>query len=118
MIKMTLTQGQVPVHIWTDDVDSSALYQLAHVADLLIIHQHVAAMPDVHAGIGATVASEKPSYRPLTDAVGVDIGRGMAAIRTLLTVEPLPDSSTGLRQAIEAGVPVGFNKHGARTARN
>lgn len=57
MIKMTLSKGQVPVHIWTDDVESTALDQLSQVAELPIIHSHVAAMPDVHAGI------ESPSVR-------------------------------------------------------
>ncbi len=119
MIKMTLNKGQAPVHIWTDDVESTALDQLSRVAELPIIHSHVAAMPDVHAGIGATVGSVIPTRKAIIPAaVGVDIGCGMAAVRTSLTADQVPDSLSGVRGAIEAGVPVGFNMHDQRTMRN
>ncbi|MCP4993294.1 MAG: RtcB family protein, partial [Gammaproteobacteria bacterium] len=56
-IKRVITKGRVPVKIYTDDVEHAALDQLANIAHLPIIHSHVAAMPDVHMGIGATVGS-------------------------------------------------------------
>ena len=118
MIKMTLNKGKVPVHIWTDEVESTALDQLSRVADLPIVHSHVAAMPDVHAGIGATVGSVIPTRKAIIPAaVGVDIGCGMAAVRTSLKAYQLPDSLAGVRSAIEAGVPVGFGMHKERNTR-
>jgi tRNA-splicing ligase RtcB len=54
-IKQVLTQGRVPVKIWTDDIEELAQQQLSNIATLPFIHKHVAAMPDVHTGIGATI---------------------------------------------------------------
>ena len=54
-IRKIIDQGRVPVRIWTDNIEHEALQQLINVAQLPIVHSHVAAMPDVHAGLGATV---------------------------------------------------------------
>jgi len=123
-IYQTLHEGQVPVHIFTDDVDAQALRQLRHIASLPIVHPFVAAMPDVHAGIGATVGSVIPTRSAIIPAaVGVDIGCGMNAVRTTLSASDLPDKLARLRSAIEAAVPVGFEQHdwsrvqGSRDAR-
>ncbi len=111
-IVQTLRKGRVPVHIYTDDIDHAALQQLLNIANLPIVHPHVAAMPDVHAGIGATVGSVIPTQSAIIPAaVGVDIGCGMNAVRTTLKASQLPDSLARLRSAIEATVPVGFEQH-------
>jgi tRNA-splicing ligase RtcB (3'-phosphate/5'-hydroxy nucleic acid ligase) len=108
-IVQTLHKGRVPVHVYTDDIDHAALQQLLNIANLPVVHPHVAAMPDVHAGIGATVGSVIPTRSAIIPAaVGVDIGCGMNAVRTTLTARQLPDS---LRSAIEAAVPLGFEQH-------
>lgn len=113
-IQLQLNKGRVPVKIWTDDIDASAMQQLNNIAQLPIVHQHIAAMPDVHAGIGATVGSVIPTKQAIIPAaVGVDIGCGMNAVRTSLTAADLPDNQKKLRSAIEALVPVGFNQHQA-----
>lgn len=123
-IHQTLRGAQVPVHIFTDDIDAQALRQLHNIASLPIVHPHVAAMPDVHAGIGATVGSVIPTRGAIIPAaVGVDIGCGMNAVSTTLTASDLPDNLARLRSAIEAEVPVGFEQHewsrvqGSRQAR-
>ena len=123
-IHQTLRGAQVPVHIFTDDIDAQTLRQLHNIASLPIVHPHVAAMPDVHAGIGATVGSVIPTRGAIIPAaVGVDIGCGMNAVRTTLTASDLPDNLARLRSAIEAEVPVGFEQHewsrvqGSRQAR-
>ena len=123
-IHQTLRGARVPVHIFTDDIDAQALRQLHNIASLPIVHPHVAAMPDVHAGIGATVGSVIPTRGAIIPAaVGVDIGCGMNAVRTTLTASDLPDNLARLRSAIEAEVPVGFEQHewsrvqGSRQAR-
>ncbi|WP_148715947.1 RtcB family protein [Chitinolyticbacter meiyuanensis] len=104
--------GRVPVKVWTDEIESAAIQQLKNVAQLPIVHGHVAAMPDVHLGIGATVGSVIPTRGAIIPAaVGVDIGCGMNAVRTSLTAADLPDNLARLRSNIEAGVPVGFNQH-------
>ena len=113
-IKQTLNKGRVPVHIWTDDTESSALDQLANVSKMPFVHHHVAAMPDVHAGLGATIGTVIPTIGAIVpSAVGVDIGCGMNALRTSLTAADLPDSLFNVRNRIEAAVPVGFDMHGS-----
>jgi len=75
-------------------------------------------MPDVHAGIGATVGSVIPTRRAIIPAaVGVDIGCGMNAVRLSLKIEDLPDSLARVRASIERAVPVGFDEHGESGAR-
>ena len=111
-ISKVITKGKVPVKIWTDEVESAALDQLRNMAELPFIHGHVAAMPDVHMGVGATVGSVIPTKGAIIPAaVGVDIGCGMNAVRLSITAEELPDSLRRARSAIEAAVPVGFNMH-------
>jgi tRNA-splicing ligase RtcB len=111
-VRMTLEQGLVPVKLYTEDVEPDALQQLVNVSKLPIVHGHVAAMPDVHLGIGATVGSVIPTRKAIIPAaVGVDIGCGMNAVRLSLTAEDLPESLARVRSAIEAAVPVGFAQH-------
>lgn len=101
--------GARPIKIWTDQVEDSALRQLKNLAQLPFIHKNgVAAMPDVHAGIGATVGSVIATAGAIIPAaVGVDIGCGMVAVRLSLTAEDLPDSLVDIRHQIERDVPLG-----------
>jgi len=108
----TISDTRVPVHIWTDEIEQKAETQLRNIASLPFIHHHVAAMPDVHLGIGATVGSVIPTRKAIIPAsVGVDIGCGMMAIKTSLTARHLPDNLAAVRHAIERAVPVGFDMH-------
>src|SRR5215813_5909561 len=92
--------GGVPIKAWVRGVpiEDAAVAQLRNVARLPIVHRWVAAMPDVHWGIGATVGSVIPTVKAIIPAaVGVDIGCGMVAARTSLVASDLPDSLKGLR---------------------
>ena len=102
--------GGVPLTMWTRGVpvEDAAKRQLENAARLPIVFKHIAAMPDVHFGIGATVGSVIPTRRAIIPAaVGVDIGCGMMACKTTLTAEDLPDNLAPLRSAIERAVPHG-----------
>ena len=104
----------VDIHLWSrpSDVEEQALAQLRNIASLPWVFHHVAVMPDVHFGKGATVGSViamKDAVSPA--AVGVDIGCGMGAVRTNLVAGDLPDSLHELRLAIEEAIPVGFSQH-------
>ena len=117
-IHMTLNQGRVPVKVWTRDIEPEAIQQLVNASQLPIIHGHIAAMPDVHAGIGATVGSVIPTKSAIIPAaVGVDIGCGMNAVRLSIKASDLPDSLYRVRTAIESAVPVGFSQHDASRLR-
>src|SRR5438445_13866131 len=108
-------EGGVLIKAWTRGVpiEEAAAKQLANVARMPFIHQWVAAMPDVHWGIGATVGSVIPTVGAIIPAaVGVDIGCGMMAVRTTLTAHHLPDDLHGIRTAIEKAVPVGRTDQG------
>lgn len=106
-----------PIKAWTNGVpvEDGARRQLANLAALPFIFRHVAAMPDVHWGLGATVGSVIPTKGAIVPAaVGVDIGCGMAAVRTSLTSHALPDTLAELRAGIERAVPHGRTHHGKK----
>lgn len=102
-------EGSRPIKLWTEDIEDGALQQLKNIAKLPFIHKNgVAAMPDVHWGIGATVGSVIATHRAIIPAaVGVDIGCGMNAVRTSLKASDLPDSLYEMRHDIERSVPLG-----------
>src|SRR5262249_61419915 len=105
----------VPVKAWTKGVplEDAARKQLLNVAQLPFVFKWVAAMPDVHWGIGATVGSVIPTKGAIIPAaVGVDIGCGMMAVQTSLNARDLPDNLKGIRPAIEKAVPHGRTNHG------
>src|SRR3954465_979894 len=94
------------------EIESVAIDQLRNVTRLPWVFHHVAAMPDVHYGKGATVGSViamKGAVSPA--AVGVDIGCGVGAVRTSLTAKDLPDNLRPIRNALGRAIPVGFHEH-------
>jgi tRNA-splicing ligase RtcB (3'-phosphate/5'-hydroxy nucleic acid ligase) len=106
----TIATAYAPIRAWIDGVpvEPEARQQLANIAALPFIHQHVVAMPDVHYGKGASVGSVIATRAAIVPAaVGVDIGCGMMAVRCSLTAAQLPDDLKRLRHGIEAAVPHG-----------
>jgi tRNA-splicing ligase RtcB len=90
-------------------VDEKAKQQLANTARMPFVYKHVAVMPDVHVGIGATVGSVVATKGAIIPAaVGVDIGCGMMAQQTTLKASDLPESLAAIRAAVERAVPHGF----------
>lgn len=118
-IKRVITKGKVPVKIYTDDISHDAMQQLINMAQLPFVHSHIAAMPDVHFGKGATVGSVIPTIAAIIPAaVGVDIGCGMSAVCLSINANQLPDNVKLVRNVIETAIPVGFNMHKSDKARN
>ena len=112
-IQRVLTSQRVPVKIWTDDVDEKSTEQLSNIASLPFIHHHVAAMPDVHVGMGATIGSVIATHQAIIPAaVGVDIGCGMVASRLSLTANQLDEKTLKkVFDQITRDVPVGRGQH-------
>ena len=112
-VRQEIHEGLVPVKVYTGEMEPAARAQLVNISRLPIVHHHVAAMPDVHLGIGATVGSVIPTKRAIIPAaVGVDIGCGMMAARLSLTANELDEPS--LKKTfgqISRDVPVGFDQH-------
>src|SRR5690349_25127136 len=89
---------------WTRGVpvEDAAYAQLRNIASLPVLAGHVAVMPDVHLGKGATVGSVIPTRGAIIpSSVGVDIGCGMVAIQTTLSARDLPESLGAIRAQIE-----------------
>jgi tRNA-splicing ligase RtcB len=114
-----IREGRVPVKIYTDEIEPQARQQLVNISMLPIVHHHVAAMPDVHLGIGATVGSVIPTRSAIIPAaVGVDIGCGMMATRLSLGANDLDEKRLKrVFDQISRDVPVGFDQHDERDAR-
>ena len=112
-IKEVISTERVPVKIWTDEVDEQSKQQLRNIASLPFVHHHVAAMPDVHLGIGATIGSVIATHKAIIPAaVGVDIGCGMLACRLSLTANDLDEKSLKkVFDQINRDVPVGRAQH-------
>ena len=112
-IKQVITEGRLPVKIWTDELEPHARQQLVNLSTLPFIYRHVAAMPDVHSGIGATIGSVIATQNAIIPAaVGVDIGCGMIACRLSLEANDL--SEVLLKKVydqINRDVPVGREQH-------
>lgn len=112
-VRQEIHEGLVPVKVYTGEMEPAARAQLVNISRLPIVHHHVAAMPDVHLGIGATVGSVIPTKRAIIPAaVGVDIGCGMMAARLSLAANELDEQS--LKKTfgqISRDVPVGFDQH-------
>jgi tRNA-splicing ligase RtcB len=103
-----------PVKAWVAGVefDAGARRQVENIAALPFVHNHVAVMPDVHVGKGATVGSVIPTIGAIVPAaVGVDIGCGMIAAKLTLRAEDLPSDLRRVRAAIEKVIPVGKGAH-------
>ncbi len=113
MSYVEVSGAKVPIRMWADpaSVEESAMRQLQNVATLPWI-KGLAVMPDVHFGKGATVGSVIAMRGAVCPAaVGVDIGCGMSAVRTSLTVNDLPSDLSRLRSRIEQAIPVGRAMH-------
>jgi tRNA-splicing ligase RtcB len=112
----TVESSHAPIKLWSplEEVESAALDQLKNTASLPFIYKHVAVMPDVHYGIGATVGSVVATKGAVVPAcVGVDIGCGMMASLLPFKANRLPDNLQGLFDAISKAVPVGQGMHDA-----
>ncbi len=112
-IREVMRGGRVPVKIWTDEVDEASRRQLLNIAGLPFVHHHVAAMPDVHLGIGATIGSVIATHQAIIPAaVGVDIGCGMVACRLSLCDRDIDEKALKrVFDQISRDVPVGREQH-------
>lgn len=105
-----LTPGRVPIHSWALDLEGAVLEQATNLSNLAIAIDHVALMPDAHAGYGMPIGGVLFADAAVVPyAIGVDIGCGVALVETDLTVETLrPDELGRVLEAIDRGVPTGF----------
>lgn len=108
MKKVIATEAK-PIKMWLEDLEETALAQAKNLANLPFTFKHVALMPDCHAGygmpIGGVIATKGVV---IPNAVGVDIGCGMCAVKTSLpSIDK--DSLSRIVDLIKEVIPVGFN---------
>ncbi|MGD9556930.1 MAG: RtcB family protein [Mangrovibacterium sp.] len=111
-MKRVISEGcTVPVKMWLTDVDENALAQTRNLANLPFIFKHVALMPDCHSGYGMPIGGVIATKGVIIpNAVGVDIGCGMCAVKTSLNeinTDVLKKVMSGIREL----VPLGFDHH-------
>src|SRR3989339_1071886 len=107
------SKDAAPLHIWGSAFDQGTLDQLEALTRMPYIFDHVAAMPDAHVGIGATIGSVFATRNAVVpSAVGVDIGCGMRAVRTSLPAEA--GTQHLLQRFVDlvySRIPLGFESH-------
>ena len=110
-MKKVISTEKIPIKIWSDNVDENALDQAMNLANLPFAFKHVAIMADSHLGYGMPIGGVLATKNVIVpNAVGVDIGCGMCAVKTSLT-EINTDTLKKIMGEIRQAVPVGFNKH-------
>ena len=106
-----------PVKIWTDEVEECAMQQIENLCALPFLYHHLAIMPDVHAGMGMPIGGVLACVDAvIPNAVGVDIGCGMCAVKTNWRVEDIPSDvlRKQIMNGIRARIPVGMDHHEER----
>ncbi len=110
-MKEVITTENRPIKLWLDDIEEGALAQAKNLANLPFTFKHIAIMPDAHQGYGMPIGGVLATQDVIIpNAVGVDIGCGMCAVKTNLT-ELDTDTLKKIMSRIREVVPVGFNKH-------
>jgi tRNA-splicing ligase RtcB len=106
-----LSTEKLPVKMWLEDIEESAMEQIRNLANLPFAYHHIAIMPDCHKGYGMPIGGVMATQGVVVpNAVGVDIGCGMCAVKTLLTELDTPTLKKIMGE-IRKAVPVGFEHH-------
>jgi len=108
---MKILNTKIPLKIWAEDIEEGALEQAKHLTELPFAFKHIAIMPDAHQGYGMPIGGVMATKDVIVpNAVGVDIGCGMCAVKTSLT-EIDTDTLKKIMGEIRKVIPVGFKKH-------
>ena len=110
-MKKVISKNKLPIKMWLDDMESGAIDQASNLANLPFAFKHIAIMPDAHQGYGMPIGGVMATKGVIIpNAVGVDIGCGMCAVKTSLTNIEI-GSLKNILGEIRRQIPVGFNKH-------
>ena len=111
-MKQVVSSEKIPIKMWLDDMEDSALLQAMNLANLPFAFHHIAIMPDSHSGYGMPIGGVLATDGVvIPNAVGVDIGCGMCAMKTTLKYADVKDSLKDILGEIRKTIPVGFNHH-------
>lgn len=110
-MKQVVSTEKLPIKMWLDDMEDGALEQAKNLANLPFAFKHIAIMPDSHQGYGMPIGAVLATKEVIVpNAVGVDIGCGMCAIKTSLQEIEI-DQLKEIMDLIRSTVPVGFSRH-------
>lgn len=106
-----ITGNRVPIKMWADQIESHAMEQAMDLASLPFSFHHVALMPDCHTGLGMPIGGVLATEGCIVpNAVGVDIGCGMCAVKTNLKVEQISrETLLAIVEKIKEVIPLGFD---------
>jgi len=105
------TTQHLPIKMWLNDIELGALKQAENLANLPFAFKHVALMPDAHQGYGMPIGGVLATMGVvIPNAIGVDIGCGMCAIKTPI-LDAYPGTLKKVMGLIRKRIPVGFNRH-------
>ena len=112
-IMKVFLENKIPIKMWADKIEDGALEQARNLASLPFAFKHIALMPDVHCGLGMPIGGVLATKGVVVpNAVGVDIGCGMCAVRTSLRIEDISrDSISRVISIVKERVPLGFDHH-------
>lgn len=106
-----ITTEKIPVKMWLDEIEDGALAQIRNLANLPFAFKHIAIMPDSHQGYGMPIGGVLATKGVvIPNAVGVDIGCGMCAVKLNIT-DIETDKLKAIMGDIRKAIPVGFNRH-------
>ena len=109
-MKKVITTEQRPIKLWLNNIEEGALLQLKNLANLPFLYKWVCAMPDCHLGYGMPIGGVIATKNVIIpNAVGVDIGCGMCAVKTSLKVIDIQSNIKTIMGEIRKVIPVGFN---------
>ena len=115
-MKNVISTEQKPIKLWLDDIEESAMDQVKNLANLPFVFRHIAIMPDCHMGYGMPIGGVMATRDVvIPNAVGVDIGCGMCAVKTNITelnqtiIKQIMGGSKEFKGGIRSSVPVGFS---------
>ena len=112
-MKQVISSEKKPIKLWLDDIEAGALDQAKNLANLPFTFRHIAIMPDAHVGYGMPIGGVMASHNVvIPNAVGVDIGCGMCAVKTSIVASTVDaDALKRIMGSIRKAVPVGMKHH-------
>ena len=112
-MKLIIDTERIPIKLWLDEIDDNTLFQVKNLANLPFAFKHIALMPDAHTGYGMPIGGVMAADNVVVpNAVGVDIGCGICAVKTDLKLNPdIQRRLKDIVRDIEERVPVGFKHH-------
>ena len=120
-MKQVISTEKKPIKLWLDNMEDGALAQAKNLANLPFIFKHISIMPDSHQGYGMPIGAVMATKGVIIpNAVGVDIGCGMCAVKTSITslgketLKKIMGGSAEFKGGIRTKVPVGFSHHSKR----